>query len=67
MTDISISGDRGLHWPKRVYDRIPNARVKATGDMLGFVMYFDPGPVISIEGFVYGEAWPTDEFPIEFV
>jgi hypothetical protein len=66
MTEIRIGGGVDLQWSSRVYDRLPSARVGAAGELVGFLMFFDPDRTISIEGFVYGETWPESEHPIEF-
>lgn len=65
MTDISmIEMPSNWHWPERVYNRIPDAIVG--GSVVGFLLFFEQQPHVTIEGYVYGNQWPEIEAPIQF-
>jgi hypothetical protein len=65
MTAVTCA--KPFSYSERVYEQIPPAMSLSDGTMIGFLLYFDNGLLKAVEGFCYGERWPTPEWPVRFL
>jgi len=58
--------ENNLLCEKRVFDLIPDAVSLPSETNVGFLIYFEKGKLVALEGYVYGDEWPTKDNELKF-